>query len=205
MTTTPTIVTPELLKTMSYCVTDIECLHDVDMKHFKFDDAEFLGLATACVVDQNDDYRDFVHNSDAFRYLSHLLKHKLIITYNGEGFDYPLLGGALLYANNPQAKRYIQNLFKGRTVDLAQDFKEALGHRIGLNKVSIPTLGDHKEMDGAKAPAMFRNGKILEVLEYNRGDLRRTKDLFIKAVNGEELKVETRSGIKTFKCQVKLR
>ena len=45
----------------------------------------------------------------------------------------------------------------------------------------------------------------MEVLEYCRGDRRRTKDLFVKAVNGEELKVETNSGIKTFKCKVTLR
>lgn len=201
----PIPITPEMLQSMSRVTTDIECLHDVDRKHFNFSDAEYLGIGCACNIDHEGNYKDFVTDNSAFRYYGYLSKHQMIVGYNTIGFDFPLLGGSLLTPQNPYSKRFVAGNFGGRIVDLCLDFTEALGHRIGLEKVSGPTLGDRKEMDGGFAPEHFRNGKILEVIEYCRGDVRRTDDLFVKAVRGEELKVETKSGLKTFKCTPKLR
>lgn len=201
----PIPVTPEMLQSMTRTAFDIECLHDVDKKHFNFSDSEFLGIAVACGLDHEGEFKDFVTDASAFRCFGYLMKHQMVIGYNTIGFDFPLVGGSLLTPQNPFSKRYVAGQLGGRIVDLAVDFAEALGHRISLEKVSIPTLGDKKEMDGGFAPEQFRNGKILEVIEYCRGDVRRTDDLFVKAVMGEELKAETKNGIKTFKCTPKLR
>ena len=201
----PTIVTPEMLQTRTRVTMDIECLHDVDMKHFKFSDAEFLEIAIACTVNHEGEVRDFTRD-EAFRFFGHMNQHNIICGYNTLGFDYPLIGGQLLAPQNPASKRFIENTFKGRTIDLLKDFQEALGHRISLANVSVPTLGDHKEMDGGFAPEMWRKGKKMEVIEYCRGDIRRTDALLVKAVNGEELKYMNKGGdIKTFKTKVKLR
>lgn len=199
------ILTPEMLQSMTRATTDIECLHDVDKKHFGFDDAEFLEIAVACTVNHEGEVRDFTRD-EAFRYYGYLSKHHIICGYNVLGFDFPLIGGQLLSPQNPAAKRFVGNQLKGRIVDLAKDFSEALGHRIKLESVSIPTLGDQKEMQGGFAPELWRAGKKMEVIEYCRGDIRRTDALLVKAVNGEELKYENKNGdIKTFTCQVKLR
>jgi hypothetical protein len=201
----PIPITVEMMESMSRVNFDIECLHDVDKKHFNFSDSEFLGIAVACCLDHEGEFKDFVTDASAFRCFGHLMKHKMIIGYNTIGFDFPLLGGSLLTPQNPYSKRYVASQFGGRIVDLAKDFSEVLGHRISLQKVSVPTLGDAKEMEGGFAPEQFRRGKILEVIEYCRGDVRRTDDLFVKAVRGEDLMAETKNGIKTFKCTPKLR
>ncbi len=204
---TPIPITPDMLSSMTRVTTDIECLHDVDKKHFNFSDAEYLGIGVACNIDHEGNHKDFVTNDSAFRYYGHLAKHQMIIGYNTIGFDFPLLGGCLLTPQNAYAKRFVGGNLGRRIVDLCVDFNEALGKRVSLNDVSIPTLGDAKEMDGGFAPQHFRNGKIMEVLEYCRGDVRRTDDLFVKAVMGEGLKVKIKKTgeIKTFKCTPKLR
>jgi len=186
------IVTPEMLQSMTRATFDIECLRDVS-KPFGFDNAEFLGIACACTINHEGVYKDFVEDISAFRCFGYLNKHQMIVGYNTIGFDFPLLGGSLLTPENPYSKRYVENSFKGRMVDLAKDFSEALGHRVKLESVSIPTLGDHKEMQGGYAPQHWRNGKCMEVIEYCRGDVRRTDQLLIKAVMGEELLMTTKT------------
>src|SRR3972149_3818199 len=69
---TPKPVTPEMLKNLTRVTTDIECYHDIDKKHFNFTDSEFVGIAVACNVDHNGEYKDFVTDAQAFRYMGYL-------------------------------------------------------------------------------------------------------------------------------------
>jgi hypothetical protein len=184
---------------------DAECLRDV-APPFTFGASQFLGNAVTCSVTHNEEYKDWVGDSSIFAFYKYLLQFDMIVSFNGLGFDYPLWGGSMLGPEHMEARKIFEKTFKGRTVDLCVDFHETLGVRTGLNKVAIPTLGDAKEMDGGFAPQHWRNGRCMEVIEYCRGDVRRTMQLFLKAAAGEELKVTTKDGqIRTFKCEPKLR
>lgn len=190
---------------MSRCTADAECLFSVKPP-FKFSDAHFLGNAVTCTVSNGQEVKDWIENASVLNMWRYMLKHQLIVTYNGLGFDYPLWGGAMLGPEALEAKKFFEKSLKGRTVDLARDFQEALGVRVKLNDVSVPTLGDAKELDGGFAPDHWREGRCFEVIEYCRGDIRRTDALFVKAASGEPLKVKTKDGqIREFTCTPKIR
>lgn len=196
------IVTPEMLE--KFVVTDIECERDIDGKEVTFEKPEFAGIGVACTVDQDGIERDWLKER-VFNYFGYMGQFPLIVGYNLILFDLPIIGGELLGPENQSASRFVYNNYKGRVVDLAQDFKEALGHRCKLENVTIPTLGETKIMDGKNAPNRLRNGKLLETITYCRDDNAKTKKLFLMAVRGEKLQYKTDSGIKNFTVQPKLR
>lgn len=193
------------LLSMSRISADAECFYSVQPPfHFKY--AELLGNAVTCTVSTIDGIKDWVYNDSIVKMREDMFKHDLIVTYNGLGFDYPLWGGCIYGGQDPRAKMSFEKMFKGKTVDLCKDFHEALGVRVGLESVAIPTLGDKKEMHGGFAPDQWRAGKCMEVIEYCRGDIRRTDNLFIMAAKGETLKVQLKDGtIREFKCTPKIR
>ena len=196
----------ELFEGKKWVVVDAECLRDVKPP-FGFDRSEFLGNAVTCSVDQDGNVRDWVGNESIFGFWKYLLGFDYVISFNGLGFDYPLWGGCLLTPEDFRARTIFKDSFKGKTIDLCLDFYKALGVRVGLNAVSIPTLGDVKEMQGGFAPQLWREGKRFEVINYCRGDIRRTRDLFIKAINGEDLSVQVKgtNQIRTFKTGIEVR
>lgn len=184
---------------------DAECFYSV-RQPFAFKDSELLGNAVTCTISTIDGVKDWIYDKSIALMREDMFKHDLIITFNGLGFDYPLWGGSIYGGQDPRAKKSFEKTFAGRTIDLCKDFQEALGVRVGLNAVAIPTLGDAKEMEGGFAPDHWRAGRCMEVIEYCRGDIRRTDKLFEIATSGGELKVQTRDGqIRTFKCTPKIR
>lgn len=184
---------------------DAECLRDV-VSPFSFGASQFLGNAVTCTYNNEGEYKDWVGDGSIFSMYKYLLSYDIIVTYNGIEFDYPLWGGSMLGAEHIEARTIFGKTFKGRSADICKDFHSALGVRTSMASVAVPTLGDHKEMDGGFAPQHWRAGRCMEVIEYCRGDVRRTMALFIKAAMGEELKVKTKDGqIRTFKCEPTLR
>lgn len=193
------------LATMTHVTIDAECLRDV--KHpYSFSQAEHLGNAVTCSISNEGEYKDWVGDGSITAFWSYIMQFDLIIGYNTIGFDYPLWGGSMWGPEHSNAKTFFEKSTKGKTVDLAKDFSEHFKHRVKLNNVSVPTLGDAKEMDGGHAPYHWRNGRCLEVIEYCRGDVRRTQELFLKAVRGEDLSLLTKTNdIRTFSVSPKIR
>ena len=195
------------LSNKKYCIFDIECFEDVDGKRNQFNQAQHLGIAVACTLSSDGEYKDWIgrhHSPHAL--FSYLLSHDIVVGYNVLGFDFPLLGGELLGEYDLKAPKYVELMLKGKIVDLCVDFREALGTRVSLVKVAEPTLGEQKTMDGGFAPQEFRRGHCLEVIRYCRQDLNMTKGLFLKSAAGEELKVQATNGsVKTFTCVPKVR
>lgn len=184
---------------------DAECLRDVSPP-FTFDRSEFLGNAVTCSVNHLGEYKDWIGDGSIFSFYKYLMSYDIIVSWNGISFDYPLWGGSMLGAEHIEARKIFEKSFKGRTVDLCVDVKETLGVRTRLQAVAVPTLGDVKEMDGGFAPQHWRNGRCMEVIEYCRGDVRRTLNLFTLAASGQALKVQTKDGqIREFTCNPKLR
>lgn len=190
---------------MTHVTVDAECLRDV--KHpYSFSQAEFLGNAVTCTLSNDGEYRDWVGDVSIQGFWDYIFKFDLIIGYNTINFDYPLWGGSMWGPEHIQAKTFFGKTLANKTIDLAADFKEHFKHNIRLNDVSTPTLGDAKEMDGGYAPFHWRSGRCLEVIDYCRGDVRRTQDLFVMAAKGEELSLKTKQGdIRKFSCLPKIR
>lgn len=193
------------LLSKSRITADAECLRSVKPP-YSFGKSEYLGNAVTCTVSTIDGIKDWIYDQAIFPMWKDMIKHDLVVTFNGIGFDYPLWGGSILGPEHLEAKKFFEKSLKGKTIDLCKDFQEALGIRVGLNNVAIPTLGDAKEMEGGFAPDHWRAGRCFEVIEYCRGDIRRTDELFKIAASGGTLKVQTKDGqIREFKCTPKIR
>jgi len=193
------------LLSMSRVTADAECLRSVKPP-YSFGKSEYLGNAVTCTLSSIDGFKDWIGDGQIFAMWKHMIKHDLVVTFNGIPFDYPLWGGSMLGPEHMEAKKFFEKSLKGKTVDLLKDFQEALGVRVGLEAVAIPTLGDKKEMEGGFAPDHWRAGSCLEVIEYCRGDDRRTDKLFEIAASGGTLKVKIKGGdIREFKCMPKIR
>ena len=190
---------------LSRTTADAECLRSVKPP-YTFGKSEYLGNAVSCTVSTLDGVKDWVGDGQVFAMWKDMIKHDLVVTYNGVPFDYPLWGGSMLGPEHMEAKKFFEKSLKGKTIDLCKDFQEALGVKVSLNNVAIPTLGDAKEMEGGFAPDHWRAGRCMEVIEYCRGDVRRTDALFVLAASGQTLKVKTKSGeIREFTCTPKIR
>ena len=185
---------------------DAECLHDVTAP-FSFGASQFLGNAVTCTLTDQGEFKDWVGDGSIFTMWKYLLQFDIFVTFNGIDFDYPLWGGSILGAEHIEARKFFEKSFKGKTIDLCKDFHEALGVRASLASVSVPTLGDVKELDGGFAPQHWRAGRCMEVIEYCRGDVRRTLGLLQKCMAGEKLKYHDKKNdrIIEFTCIPKLR
>ena len=130
-------------------------------------DPTALDLAVVCLYDSAADaYKSFTQ-----RELSELWpileKADLLIGFNSEHFDIPLLN-----------KYYSGDLSKIRGVDLLKEVKKVLGRRIKLDTLAEATLGRKKTGDGTESVRWWRAGEIDKVIKYCIEDVKITKELY---------------------------
>ncbi|MFA6273435.1 MAG: ribonuclease H-like domain-containing protein [Candidatus Paceibacterota bacterium] len=136
-----------------------------------------LDLAVVCIHDSVDDqYKSFTQKElpDLWPILE---KADLLIGFNSEHFDTPLLN-----------KYYSGDLSKIRSVDLLKEVKKVLGRRIKLDTLAEATLGRKKIADGMEAVRWWRAGEIEKVIKYCIEDVKITKELYEYALKNHHLK-----------------
>ena len=70
------------------------------------------------------------------------------------------------------------DLKKLSTLDLMDDVKKSLGHRLYLDSLAEATLGVRKSGDGMQALKWYKEGKIDEIKKYCLKDVEITKNLY---------------------------
>jgi len=70
------------------------------------------------------------------------------------------------------------DLKKLSTLDLMDDVKKSLGHRLYLDSLADATLGVRKSGDGMQALRWYKEGKIDEIKKYCLKDVEITKNLY---------------------------
>jgi len=106
-----------------------------------------------------------------------LEKADLIIGFNSEHFDVPLLN-----------KYYSGDLNKIQHVDILKEIRESFGRRMKLDQIAEGTLGLKKSGHGLEAVLWWKNGEKDKVKKYCVDDVRLTKDVFEYAVKNKGLK-----------------
>ncbi len=100
----------------------------------------------------------------------------ILITFNGEHFDIPLLD-----------KYYPGDLSKIKSVDLLKEMHKSAGRRMKLDQIAEGTLGLKKSGDGLDAIRWWREGNVDQVKKYCLDDVRITKDLYEYALSNNKL------------------
>lgn len=100
----------------------------------------------------------------------------LLITFNGEHFDIPLLN-----------KYYAGDLFKIKHVDILKEIHQTIGRRMKLDQLAEGTLGTNKSGHGLLATQLWKEGKAEEVKKYCLDDVKITKDIYDYALKNGKL------------------
>ena len=154
---------------------------DIETRNFFEDvgsnDPADLDISVVCIHDSlTDQYTGFVQ--EELKNLWPILEQAdILITWNGDHFDIPLLN-----------KYYTGDLNKIKSVDLMREVRNVLGRRLKLDSVAEATLGVNKSGHGADAVEWWHKGEIEKIMKYCIDDVKLTKDLYDYAMASGHLK-----------------
>lgn len=153
---------------------------DIETKNLFSDvgsnDPTALDISVVCIHDSlNDTYSSFLEKD--FPKLWPILEQAdMLITFNGDHFDIPLLN-----------KYYTGDLTKIKSLDLLVEVRNSLGRRIKLDTLAEATLGKNKAGHGLEAITWWQNGEIDKIIKYCIEDVRITKELYDYAMKNRKL------------------
>lgn len=99
--------------------------------------------------------------------LGHLQSADLVVGFNLLGFDYTVLRGYTPF-----------DFRRLNTLDILREVQLRLSHRVSLDALARATLQVPKLGDGLQALQWWKEGRLAELEEYCRQDVRVTRDLF---------------------------
>lgn len=108
-----------------------------------------------------------------------------IIGFNIKRFDYRVLSGYCRIDFN-----------RLKTLDILEEVQKSIGYRLSLNRLTETTLGEPKTADGLQALRWWRAGRIRELIDYCRQDVRLTRDLYLFGRKKGYLLFQDRAGRK---------
>ena len=117
---------------------------------------------------------------DLFRVME---KADLLIGYNSNGFDLPVL-------NN----YYPGDLTRLPSLDIMEKMVSGIGFRVSLDAVARATLGTKKSAKGTEAIIMWREGRIEELKKYCLNDVKITKEVYEYGQKHGLLKYQNKMG-----------
>jgi len=148
-------------------------------------DPAALDISVVCIHDTADDqFKSFTVND--MRGLWQVLESAdMIVTWNGDHFDIPLLN-----------KYYPGDLSRIRSIDLMKEMQAVLGRRLKLDTVAAATLGTAKSGNGIEAVEWWRQGEIDKIIKYCTDDVRITKELYEYAAANGHIKYRDQGAVR---------
>lgn len=116
-----------------------------------------------------------------------LEKTDMIIGYNSDHFDIPLLN-----------KYYPGDLTAVGSLDLMAEIKKVVGRSIRLDNIAEATVGVGKSGHGLQAIEWWKEGKIDKIEKYCRDDVKVTKEVYEYALKNSKLKYKDLLDVVTF-------
>ncbi|MFQ5515320.1 MAG: DEAD/DEAH box helicase [Myxococcota bacterium] len=115
--------------------------------------------------------------------IERLCEAPLVVGFNSLGFDYRVLAA--------YAARDLSGL---PTLDLLEDIRRRIGHRLSLDHLARCTLGRGKSGDGLQSLEWYRRGEIDRVARYCRDDVVLLRDLLEFGAREGHVRYRHRSG-----------
>ena len=136
-----------------------------------------LDISVVCIHDSLDDsYKSYTETN--LKDLWPILEQAdMLITWNGDHFDIPLLN-----------KYYSGDLNKIKSLDLMKEVQLVLGRRLKLDTVGQATLGRAKSGHGLEAIEWWKKGEVDKIIAYCIDDVKLTKEIYDYAVANNCLK-----------------
>jgi|TARA_Y100000310_G_scaffold225067_1_gene227005 DEAD/DEAH box helicase domain-containing protein len=126
-----------------------------------------LDLSVVCIHDSETDEYSAYTQEELPNLWPVLEKADMLIGYNSDHFDIPLLN-----------KYYPGDLTHIKSLDILKEIKKKLGRRLKLDSVAEATLGRKKIGTGLEATTWWKNGEVEKVKEYCKEDVKITKELY---------------------------
>jgi DEAD/DEAH box helicase domain-containing protein len=155
-------------------------------------DPKDLDISVVCIYEyETDSYKSFLQED--FGKLWPILENAdMLITFNGDHFDIPLLD-----------KYYPGDLTKIKSLDLLKEVKNSLGFRLKLDSIASATLGYGKSGHGLEAITWWKNGEIEKLIKYCIDDVKVTKEVYDYALKNGHLKYKDGQTVKEIKLNTK--
>lgn len=155
---------------------------------FSRGDLAQLELAVVGIHDSStDEYASYL-KEDLPKLWSILEDADVLIGYNSDNFDVPLLN-----------RYYPGDLSKIRSVDLMVEVQKVLGRRLRLQNLAEATLGKGKKGDGLQSVEWWQQGLVEKVREYCIEDVRITRELYDYALKNGHVKYKDLRDIREIK------
>ncbi len=140
-------------------------------------DPTLLDISVLCTYDtETGEYQSYLQE-DLHKLWPILERADMLITFNGDHFDIPLLN-----------KYYSGDLTKIKSLDLLKEIRKAIGFRVGLDNIASATLGKGKTAHGLEAIEWWKKGEIEKIIKYCISDVEVTKDVYEYAMTNKKLK-----------------
>lgn len=159
---------------MRKVVFDIEVK---DVPHGRDLDPRKLEISVLCTYDFETGAYECYLEKDLPRLWQVLEKTDILIGYNSNHFDIPLLN-----------RYYHGDLSRIKSLDLLEEIKKSLGRRLRLDNVAGATLGSGKTAHGLDAIKWWKEGNIEKICEYCKADVEITKGIYEYALQNGILK-----------------
>lgn len=147
-----------------------------------------LDISVVCVYDYETDQYESYLEGDLKNLWPIIEKADMLIGFNSEHFDTPLLN-----------KYYPGDLTKIKSLDILKEIKNSLGRRIKLDTIAQATLGKKKIGHGLEAIAWWKNGETDKVIKYCMEDVKITKEVYDYALKNGSLKYKDGDELKEIK------
>jgi len=154
---------------------------DIETKNIFADVGEnnpaLLDISVVCIYDYGRDKYESFLEEDFGKLWPIIEKADVLIGYNSNHFDIPLLN-----------KYYPGDLSKIKSIDILHEIKKSFGRRMKLDQVAEGTLNVRKSGFGLQAIEWWKNGEIDKIIKYCLDDVRITKDIYEYALKNNEIK-----------------
>ena len=129
--------------------------------------ADLMKVSCAVLYDSGEQvYHEYLEK-DMPRFIEHLQEYDCVVGFNIRRFDYKVLSA---YSDF--------DFMSLPTLDLLAEIHKQLGYRLSLDHLAKVTLGSQKSADGLQALRWWKQGKIREIIDYCRQDVRITWEIY---------------------------
>jgi DEAD/DEAH box helicase domain-containing protein len=147
--------------------------------------ADRMGISCAVLFDSKQNrYLEFLENRVG-DFIEHLKTLPLVVGFNIKRFDYLVLRGYTDF-----------DFSRLNSLDILEHIQQRLSYRLSLDHLANATLGVEKSASGLLALKWWKEGRIMDIVDYCIKDVELTHELFLYGKKNQYLLFKNKAGKK---------